>query len=182
MLKGTQSVSFVSSAPVGATVGIGSFTPVATSDRGLPVNISVATASSGICSISVGGVVSYLSFGSCQLQADQAGNVNYEAASQATLSFAIAKGTQTLRFDSAAPSNAQVGGTSLVFSSSSSGLTPVLTVDASASSICSVSGSVVTFSFSGTCVLNVNQPGNNAWNPAIQVQQVKLFFDPSFRN
>jgi hypothetical protein len=44
-------------------------------------------------------------------------------------------------------------------------------VDATASSVCSISGGVVSFIGVGTCVLNADQAGNENYNVAPQVQQ-----------
>ncbi|MGA9147562.1 MAG: BspA family leucine-rich repeat surface protein, partial [Candidatus Nanopelagicales bacterium] len=81
--------------------------------------------------------------------------------------------TQEVTFTSSAPSSAEVGGaTYLVTGTASSGLTPVFTVDASASAVCSIDGSnVVSFVGAGTCVINGNQAGDSSWAAAPQVQQ-----------
>ena len=46
-----------------------------------------------------------------------------------------------------------------------------ITVDPSASAVCSMSAGVVTFVGAGTCTLNFNQAGGTDWAPASQVQQ-----------
>ena len=46
-----------------------------------------------------------------------------------------------------------------------------VTIDPSASSVCSISGSTVSFIGVGTCVINANQAGNANFYPAPQVQQ-----------
>jgi hypothetical protein len=45
------------------------------------------------------------------------------------------------------------------------------TIDASASSVCSISGSTVSFTGGGTWVIDANQVGNGNNNAAPQVQQ-----------
>ena len=60
-----------------------------------------ATATS-VCSIS-GSTVSFLSVGTCVIDANQAGNASYNAASQVQQSFAVGKGSQTVSFTSTAP-------------------------------------------------------------------------------
>jgi len=78
---GNQTVSFTSTTPSMPTIG-STYTPTATSTSGLIVTITVdATSSSGVCSIS-GGVVSFNAIGTCILDANQAGNANYNAATQ----------------------------------------------------------------------------------------------------
>src|SRR6202023_3852587 len=67
------------------------------------------------------------------------------------------------------PSPASVGGTYKVEASASSGL--AVSFSSGAPSVCSVSGSTVTFAGAGTCVVDANQPGNESFEPAGQAQQ-----------
>jgi len=86
--------------------------------------------------------------------------------------FGVAKGDQTITFTSTAPTGATVGGpTYNVTATASSGLTVTFTIDASTFSVCSISGSTVSFIGVGTCVIDANQPGNANYNPAPQAQQ-----------
>jgi Listeria-Bacteroides repeat domain (List_Bact_rpt) len=55
--------------------------------------------------------------------------------------------------------------------SATSGIGVTLSIDPSASSVCSVSGSSVSMIGIGTCVIDANQAGNASWAPAPQVQQ-----------
>jgi hypothetical protein len=57
-----------------------------------------------------------------------------------------------------------------VSATSSSGLTVAIALDASSSG-CSLSGSTVTFTAAGTCVIDANQAGNGDYLPAGQMQQ-----------
>ncbi len=52
-----------------------------------------------------------------------------------------------------------------------SGLTVALTIDATSSAVCSISGGVVSFIATGNCVIDANQAGNGSYNAAPQVQQ-----------
>ncbi|WP_131780660.1 fibronectin type III domain-containing protein, partial [Legionella bozemanae] len=63
------------------------------------------------------------------------------------------------------------GDTYDVAATASSGLTVAITVDSSSSSVCSISGSTVTFNAAGTCTVNANQAGNAQYNAAPQLQQ-----------
>jgi hypothetical protein len=87
--KLAQVITFTSTAPVGATVGGAPYTPVATATSSLPVTITVDSTASSVCSIS-GGVVSFIGVATCVLDADQAGNINYNAAQQVQQSFTVA--------------------------------------------------------------------------------------------
>ena len=78
--KGAQTVTFTSTAPA-ATVGGATYTPTATATSGLAVTITIDASSTAGCSIA-GGVVSFTAAGSCVIDANQAGNTNYNAAAQ----------------------------------------------------------------------------------------------------
>ncbi|NCU11270.1 MAG: autotransporter domain-containing protein, partial [Sphingomonadaceae bacterium] len=89
-----------------------------------------------------------------------------------TVTLTWAKQGQTISFTSTAPTSAVVGGaTYAVSATATSGLAVSYSVDPSASSICSVTGSTVSFIGVGTCVINANQAGNSSFDPAPQVQQ-----------
>jgi len=150
----------------------------ATASSGLPVTLSIDASATSICTISgstSGSSVSFIGAGTCVIDANQAGNANYNAAPQAQQTDPVAKGAQTVTFTSTAPVNVHVGNTYVVTATASSGLPVVLSIDATATSICSISGSTsgstVTFTAIGTCVIDANQPGNFNWNAAPQVQQ-----------
>jgi Bacterial Ig domain len=173
--KGDQTISFTSTAPAGATVGGPTYNVTATSTSGLTVALTVDASASAVCSIS-GSTVSFLSVGTCVIDANQAGDASYNAAPQAQQSDPVAKGDQTITFTSTAPAGAKVGGpTYTVTATASSGLPVTLTIDAAASSVCTISGSTsgstVSFIGAGTCVIDANQAGNADYNAAPQVQQ-----------
>ncbi len=92
--KASQSISFTSSPPSPAVVG-GSYTLAATGGgSGDPVVFSVdGSSTAGSCSIS-GANVSFTGAGSCVIDANQAGNTDYAAASQAQQSVAIVSQNQ----------------------------------------------------------------------------------------
>ena len=86
--KGTQTLGFTSSPPGQAVVG-DSYVPTATSTSGLPVTLTIDPSSSGVCSISATGVVTFNSPGSCVVDADQAGSADYRAAAQVQQSLTV---------------------------------------------------------------------------------------------
>jgi large repetitive protein len=84
-----QTISFTSSAPVGATVGVGSYTPTATATSSLTVTFAIDGASAGVCVIDGSNVVTFTGAGTCTINADQAGDSNYNAAPQVPQSFVV---------------------------------------------------------------------------------------------
>jgi PKD repeat protein len=92
--------------------------------------------------------------------------------SKGTAAPVVVKKSQTIAFESAAPASATVGGSPYsVAASATSGLPVALTIDASSSSACSISGATVSFIGAGTCTIDANQAGNGVFNEAPQVQQ-----------
>jgi hypothetical protein len=169
--KGSQTITFTSTAPAGAMVGGPTYNVTATSTSGLTVALTIDASAAAVCSIS-GSTVSFIGVGTCVIDANQAGDANYNAAPQVQQSFAVGKGNQTITFTSTAPANAKVGGATYnVTATASSGLTVTFAIDASATSVCSISGSTVSFTASGTCVIDANQAGDANYNAAPQAQQ-----------
>jgi hypothetical protein len=106
------------------------------------------------------------------INADQAGDANYYPALRVQQSFAVGRGNQTISFTSTAPASAAVGGTTYTpTAAATSGLTVALTIDSSASSVCSLSAGVVSFTTVGACVINADQAGDANYYPALRVQQ-----------
>ena len=169
--RGPQIISYTSTAPTSATVGGGTYTVTATATSGLPVTFSVNVAATGVCAIADASV-SFLAAGTCVIDADQAGDASFNAAPQVQQSFAVGKGEQAISVTSTAPTDAVVGGTTYtVTATSTSGLAVALTIDASAASVCSITGETVSFRGVGTCVIDANQAGDANFNAALQVQQ-----------
>ncbi|HUQ05931.1 MAG TPA: hypothetical protein VM261_25690 [Kofleriaceae bacterium] len=166
----TQTITYTSTAPAAATVGGTTYTVTATASSGLAVTFSVDASASGACAIA-GSTVTFVTSGTCVINANQAGNATYDPAPQAQQSFAVARANQTITFTSTPPAAAVIGGTYTVTATASSGLTVTFAIDASASAICSLSGAIVTFNTTGTCVINANQAGDISYNAAPQAQQ-----------
>lgn len=168
--RGTQTITFTSTAPADAVVAGATYEVAATASSGLPVTFSIDAAAAAVCAIS-GSTVSFHGAGSCVVNASQAGDADWNPA-QAQQSFAVGRGAQTISFTSTPPSAAFVDGpTYAVAATSSSGLAVTFSIDASASAVCTVSGATVSFVGGGTCVVNANQAGDANWAPAPQAQQ-----------
>src|SRR5207302_8260710 len=120
--KGDQTIGFTSSAPADAKVGGTTYTVTATASSTLPVTFTIDALAASVCSIS-GSTVSFIGAGTCVIDANQAGDGNFNTAPQAQQSFAVGKSDQTITFTSAAPGSAKVGGpTYTVTATASSGL------------------------------------------------------------
>ena len=108
--KGNQTITFTSTAPGAATVGGATYTAAATASSGLTVAFS--SGSTAVCTSggANGSVFTFVGSGSCIVDANQAGNGNWNAANQAQQTFTVSKQNQTITFTSTAPGGATVGG------------------------------------------------------------------------
>jgi hypothetical protein len=171
--KLNQTITFTSTNPSPVAVGGTPYSPTATASSGITPAITLDTTSTG-CTLT-SGVVSFTGIGTCVLDANQAGDADYSAARQAQQSVTVtaaAKINQTITFTSTAPSGATVGGpTYIPAASASSSLSVALTIDTSATSVCSITAGVVSFTDVGTCVIDANEAGDTSYDRAPRAQQ-----------
>ena len=161
----SQTITFAN--PGAQTVGT-PLTLSASSSSGLTVSFASTTAS--VCTVSgTPAVATFLTSGTCILDANQAGNSTYAAAPQVQQSFTVNGEPQTITFNN--PGTQTVGTPLTLAASSSSGLT--VSFASTTASVCTVYGTpaVATFLTSGTCILDANQAGNSTYAAAPQVQQ-----------
>lgn len=97
-------------------------------------------------------------------------SANYLLA-QPTLSANITKATQSITVTSSSPTRPTAGATYTPTANATSSLTVAITIDTSTALVCSISGGVVTFSTSGTCLIRFNQSGNGNFEAAPQASQ-----------
>jgi hypothetical protein len=133
-----------------------------------------ASASSGLSSVTFsvtggpatvsGNTLTITGAGSVTVQASQAGNANYGAAS-ASQTFTVAKASQTIAFN--APFSATYGNAPLALSATAdSGLPVTLSVSSGPGS---VTGSTLSLTGAGIVGITATQPGNANYNPAVAV-------------
>ena len=171
--KASQAIAFTSSPPSPAVFG-GSYAPAATGGgSGNPVVFSVDSSSgAGVCSLG-SGTVSLTGPGTCVVDADQAGNADYDAAAQQQQSFTVVKASQSIAFTSSPPSPAVFGGSyAPAATGGGSGNPVVFSIDSSSGAgVCSLGSGTVSFTGPGTCVIDADQAGNADYDPAAQRQQ-----------
>jgi YVTN family beta-propeller protein len=81
-------------------------------------------------------------------------------------------GSQTIAFNTKPPASPAFGSTYTVSATGGGSGNPVtFAIDASATSVCSISGSTVTFNHAGSCIIDANQAGNVTYQAAQQAQQ-----------
>ena len=161
--KANQTITVNTHAPASAADNA-SFTVAATSDSGLVVSYS----SSGVCT-NVGATFTMTSgTGACTVKYDQAGDANYNAATQVTESVTAQKANQLITVNTHAPANATYNTSFTVAATSNSGLA----VAYSSSGICTSVGATFTLtSGTGTCTVKYDQSGNGDYSAAQQVTE-----------
>jgi prepilin-type N-terminal cleavage/methylation domain-containing protein len=148
--------------------------PAATSDSGLPALITLDKNSSGCSYNAATDVVTFLSAGTCLVDANQAGNTSFNPADQIQQVVQIGgtlNPSQTITFTSTSPSPTAINATYTPTATSTSGLS--VTYAASPAGVCSYSAGtgVVTFLSAGTCLINASQSGIPGYQQAPVAQQ-----------
>ncbi len=142
------------------TLGAAPFTVSATATSGLAVSFASTTTS--VCTVS-GNTVTLVAHGACSIEATQAGNANFAAATAVTRSFAVSKEAQTITFG--ALSMKPYGAAAFpVRASATAGL--AVSFASTTPTVCTVSGDTVTLVAHGTCSVEASQAGNTVFAAA----------------
>jgi hypothetical protein len=159
--KGNQTITLTcnpTSIAVNATANC-----TATASSGLTTTLRSTTPN--VCSLN-GNTVTGVTFGTCIINANQAGNSDFFAAPQVTSNIAVTKANQTISLV-CTPLNIAVNGTATCTASATSGLAVSLSVvDAT---ICTLASGTVTGVAAGTCAVKAKQAGSVNYNPATPV-------------
>jgi hypothetical protein len=159
----SQTVSF--GALSNQVFGTAPFTLSATASSGLAV--SFASTTTPECTVA-GATVTLAEVGTCTIQATQAGNATYAAATPVNQSFQVTPASQTITFG--ALSNQAIGTAPFTVSATaSSGL--AVSFASTTSAVCTVSGATVTLAAVGTCTIQATQAGNINYAAAVSVNQ-----------
>ena len=84
----------------------------------------------------------------------------------ATISYTVARGSQAIAFISRAPTTAVAGGPRYAVAATGGASGNPVTFSSATNSVCTVSGSTVSFVGAGMCTLDANQAGNSDYTPA----------------
>ena len=173
----TQSISFTST-PSSAVVNA-VYTPAATGGgSGQAVTLAIDDSSSGVCTLTAG-IVTFDHVGTCVINANQVGTIDYREAPQVQQTIIVGKANQTIAFATSPPASDPVYGTSAYYqptvtaSTLNAGTSITWAIDPASTSGCSIDSvpNVLFYGNAGTCIINVNRPGNADYNAAPQVQQ-----------
>jgi streptogramin lyase len=120
---------------------------------GLPISFAATAASSGVCSVTSSGSVMLLALGKCTIEATQAGNASYAAATPVAMSFNVIQGSQTIAFGPLASVVSYGAAPFTVTAISSSGQAVSFNTWPATASVCTVSGATVTLLSGGACTI-----------------------------
>ena len=162
--KGNQALTFASVSP--KTFGDADFNVTATSTAGLTPSYVSTTLS--ICTVTSSGTVTILRAGSCTITANQAGNANFNPATQVAITITVAKATQIITFN---PLSDQTLGASAITLSATSTSGLAVSFASKTTGVCTVSGNTLTILTAGTCTITASQSGNANNNNAIPVDR-----------
>jgi hypothetical protein len=114
------------------------------------------------------------------VDADQAGNGDYQSASTVTQQLTVAKAPQAIAFTSVRPAAPTYGGSYTVVATGGPSGNPVtVSVDPlSTVGVCSVSGLTVSFTGAGPCQIDISQAGSTDYQAAPTVTQ-SFTIDPA---
>ena len=168
---GGDAQSIVLSAVPSAPVAGGSYAVSATSTSGATVALSIALASSTVCSIA-SGTVTFNNVGTCTIDASVSGSGNYAGASSSQ-SIIVGAAPQSIVL-SAVPSSPVAGGTYAVSATSTSGATVALSIASASSTVCSIASGTVTFNNIGTCTIDASVPANGNYAQASTSQSITV--------
>ena len=158
-----QQIVFDSTLPAAAYVGR-TLTVSASATSGLPVTLST-TGGSDVCKLT-GSALQLRAAGTCTLEARQPGNAKFKGR-RLESSFAVVRSGQTISFD-AAPAGAVVGEHYRLDARATSGL--AVAVSSLTPAVCALSGPNVRAVGAGSCRVEADQAGNDAFEPAAPVQ------------
>lgn len=161
--KGNQTITF--GAISNQSLDQSPLTVAPTASSALAVTLTSQTTS--ICTVS-GLNVTLKAVGTCTVRAAQAGNTNWNAATNVDRSFSVTKGSQTITFGTIADRRRDQTPFS-VSATASSALAP--TFSSLTASVCTVSGTSVSLLTLGTCTVRASQSGNANWNAATPVDR-----------
>jgi uncharacterized protein (TIGR03437 family) len=142
----------------------------ASASSGLPVNLASLTPTVCVRGKELGlPIVVAQTIGTCTVEATQAGNGNFGAATPVDRSFTVSGKSQTIAF--AALSSQTLGAAPFAIGATASSGLPVSFASTTAA-VCTVSGSTVTLVAVGTCTIQATQAGDSTtWAAATPVTQ-----------
>ena len=172
--QATQTITNFIANPASPTYSSGGTFTVSATGGGSGNPVTFTSATTGVCTAggTNGATITMVNAGTCVLHADQTGNTNYAAATQASLNVTIAQAAQTITNFIANPASPTYssGGTFTVSATGGGSGNPV-TFTSATTGVCTAggtNGATITMVNAGTCVLHADQTGNTNYAAATQ--------------
>jgi gliding motility-associated-like protein len=144
------------------------FSPGASASSGLPV--SYASNNPAVATI-VGGMIHIVGAGTAVITASQAGNANYNAATDVLQTLTVNKANQTITFGALSPAT-YLGSDINPGASASSGLT--VTYASGNTGVATIVSGMIHIVGAGTAVITASQAGNANYNAAANIPQTLI--------
>jgi hypothetical protein len=169
--KANQTISFAN--PGAQTFG-SSPTLTATADSFLTPSFTSST--TGVCTVTSGGVLTFVTVGTCTIDADQAGSLSFNAAPTVSRSFTVGKGSQTLVFSQPAAVSyghapLDLSGSATAGASSSPVTFSIVGGGTGSGTISGTDNKTLTITGAGTIILQADQAADTNYNAAAPVQR-----------
>ena len=173
--KQGQAITFSSVPPASAAPGDTYLVTATGGPSGETVTFTIDDLSASVCTVAKG-TVTFSQPGDCLIDANQAGNGQYLAATQAQQAVAVAKLPQTITFTSTPPTDPSLGPkTSYTVTATGGGSDEPVTfsIDSSTQNFCKISGDVVTYTRynASGCLIDANQQGDDRYQAAPLAEQ-----------
>ncbi|WP_344733332.1 Ig-like domain-containing protein, partial [Nocardioides fonticola] len=172
--KAAQTLGVTTGLPASGSIGDTTALSIAAGGSSAPVRFAVGAATTAsACRVSAVGLVTFDHAGTCAITVDQDGDADHTAATQVVLTASVVKTPQALSFTSVPPTAPGIGDTYLLAAKGGASGQPVrLAVGSDTTGgACSISGSTVSFSHAGTCVITADQDGDADHTAATQISQ-----------
>jgi hypothetical protein len=146
---------------------------------GNPVVFTLDASSTGTGSIA-GSTLTVTAVGNFVIDANQAGNATYAAATQVQKAFVVSQAPQAIDFTQPASPIVYSSGLTITLTATggASGNPVTFTLDESSTATGSITGSTLTVTSAGKLVIDANQAGNTDYSAAPQVQRTVLVNPP----
>jgi hypothetical protein len=166
---GAQVISFT--APPTQTFSPGGTVTLSATGGPSTAPVSFASNSTSVCTTggTNGATVTFVGAGTCSVTASQAGDANYDQATDVTTTFDIGQASQTITFTPPATQVFATGGTVPLSASATSGLG--VTFASTTQAVCRIGpdGTSVVFQSAGSCGIRASQAGDTNYAPATPV-------------
>ena len=132
--------------------------------------VTFASSDASVATIS-GNTVTIKGIGTTTITANQAGNDNYDAATEVTQTLTVNKLTQTITFDLGSDATKTFGDADFNLTATGGASGNTVTFTSSDASVATISGNTVTIVGAGTTTITASQAGNATYANALDVTQ-----------